>query len=744
MIYEEFALEREIPRIRVDWDGELAEMRQAALNSAGLMLTVTGYLWLILAGLMQHPDFSWVPLSLPGGLGLLGMLVLIVRRPLRLRGALFVVGGLAVGGMGLFVQQSLSAPFFYLMVIVASTLAAGPMVPFAVAGASSVVLLMATAALPGQWPADLVSGALRSYWFAAGAAWITSRNLYTALAWALKGYESGWQTMRELQAERGKLNRTMKALSDANGLLKRTTYDLAEAREEAEKARQLKGQFAANISHELRTPLHLIVGFSQMMYTAPETYEGVRWTPDLRGDIQEIYESAQHLLRLIDDVLDLSQIEAARLPISKERISLAPLIRDTVDTARNLLRGRGLYLQVDLPTQLPSLHADPTRIRQVLLNLLNNASRFTDTGGITVRARAHPDDLEVIVEDTGVGIPTEQLQDIFGEFHQVDSSLRRRYGGTGLGLSICRQFVGLHDGRIWAESRQGEGSAFHFTLPLPSKTVVPRQASRLPAGWRYPAGKPAVPQKLVTLADPPEFPKLLSRHLPGAQVLEVRTLEEAARTARIRQADAVVLPTGVCLDDQADDLATAIGDLSLPIVTFSLPLEEHLALAEGFSHCLMKPFSAEGLLRTLEEAAPGARKVLAVDDDPGVVRLVERYLRRAEHPVQVLAAYDGEEAIGLLDEEPDLVLLDLILPGINGLGVLRALRDHPRCREVPAVAITAYSFARDVASLGRGFMSVRRGEHFSAAEMARWLETVIQSLPARHLTPGGLEAGSDG
>ncbi len=217
-------------------------------------------------------------------------------------------------------------------------------------------------------------------------------------------------------------------------------------------------------------------------------------------------------------------------------------------------------------------------------------------------------------------------------------------------------------------------------------------------GWRYPASRPATPRRIVTLAQPPQFQRLLTRYLTEVEVLAVEQPEGLAAAVRQVQADAVVLAAGSLDEAAVEELARECRGQSVPVVSFSLPLEEHLALAEGFSHCLMKPFSAEGLLRTLEQAAPGARRVLVVDDDPGVVRLVERYLSTVAQPPEILAAYDGEEAISLLDRGPDMLLLDLMLPKVNGIQVLRALRSRPEGAEVPAVAITAYSFARDVAA----------------------------------------------
>ncbi|MGQ9555740.1 MAG: ATP-binding protein [Anaerolineae bacterium] len=739
MVYKEFAATRELPLYEINWKSEIGALHQAALDTFGLCAIVGGYLWALVLVLLMHPYFEAKPIVLPFSVAALGTLLVIVRQPLDLRRSILVVGMFAIATMALLLTRSLAAPFVYLITITCAALVAQATLSFVVAAASSASVAAAWFFIPGTWPLELVYGAMGLFWAEAITAWLASRNLYTVLVWALNSYEKSWRATRELQTQRGKLNHTLKDLANANLLLKRTTYELAQAREEAEQARQLKSQFAANISHELRTPLHLIVGFSQMMCMSPDSYRGVTWTPELRGDIREIFNSASHLLRLIDDVLDLSQIEKAYLPISRERISIASLIRETVDTAAPLLRDRGLYLRVDLADDLPSVYADPVRIRQVLLNLLNNASRFTYDGGITVRARNAGEDVEVIVEDTGIGIPPEQLEKVFLEFYQVDGSLQRRHGGTGLGLAICKQFVTLHGGRIWAESVVGQGSAFHFTLPLPGKTTGPVQQSEWPQGWRYPAAKPTVAYRLVTLSGASEFTRLIGRYLPDTELLLAETPEQAVELARRQQADARVLPEGTCPPQVASALARSGSEFLLPVITCSWPLEQHLALAQGFSHCLMKPFAADQLLQVLGQVAPQARRILVVDDDSGVGRLVERLLRAARPEVKVLCAYDGEEAIAMLAEQPDVVLLDLILPKVDGLAVLRELRQREGGEDIPVVAITAYGFQQEVALLGEGLITVRRCKHFSASEITAWLETVLQALPARHLTPGGRE-----
>ncbi|MHB0874482.1 MAG: ATP-binding protein [Anaerolineae bacterium] len=734
MIYREFDPERLHPAEAADWQGELVDLQQSALDTIGGVTLTVGYLWTLLQLLSMHPDIISRSMMLPLSVAATGTLVLLVRRPLLLRSALFLTGAIVAGVAAMLASRAPMAPFVYVVAITCASLIPGAVAPFLAAAVSSALALAGARLLPGLWPGSILTGAILVYWANATAAWLTSRNLHSVLGWALSGYEQSWRTTREVQLQRGKVNRILKDLADANLLLKRTTYDLAEARLEAEHAGQMKAQFAANISHELRTPLHLIVGFSQMMHMSPDNYRGVVWTPELRGDVQEIYESATHLLHLIDDVLDLSQIDAARLPVSKERIALAPLVRDAVDTARSLLRDSGLYLRLSLPDSLPPVFADPTRIRQTLLNLLNNAARFTEQGGISVGVRASESEIEVTVADTGIGIPAEQLEEIFVEFHQVDGSVRRKYGGTGLGLALCKHFVDLHDGRIWAESELGRGSTFHFTVPLPERAVVPLQRSQPPAGWRYPATRPGeAAHRLVILADPPELPRFLHRYLPEAELLEARNRDEAVAVAIREKADAILVAGDSCSVDEIVPAEEA-GAL-LPVISVSWPVEQQLALAHGFTHCLMKPFTAAQLQKLLAEAAPAAKRLLVVDDDPGVARLVERSLAATD--IQVAKAYDGEEALPLVEDLPDIVLLDLILPRLDGLAVLAHLRRQPGGEDVPVIAITAYGFRQEAADLGPGVIEVRRRRHFSANEVTRWLGTVLAAFPARYLEPGG-------
>jgi len=254
-------------------------------------------------------------------------------------------------------------------------------------------------------------------WLTALASWLSNRNLYTALQWAWDGYCQARHNEEQIRERQVELKRTLKALDEANYRIRRMNYQLALARERAEEARCLKQQFAANISHELRTPLNLIVGFSEMMFLSPESYGGAQLPPPYRGNVDAIYRSGQHLLSLIDDVLDLSQIEAGRMALTKERINLGEVIEEAVDIVDSFMEAKGLSLQVEVPEDVPLVYADRTRLRQVLLNLLNNSCRFTERGSVTVRVEVEEAEVVVSVADTGVGIPRDTLPHIFEEFY---------------------------------------------------------------------------------------------------------------------------------------------------------------------------------------------------------------------------------------------------------------------------------------------------------------------------------------
>ena len=302
---------------------------------------------------------------------------------------------------------------------------------------------------------------------------LVAHTFHEALQWAWSMQERADGLLEQTRAHRAELARALKALELAYALQTRTQQELIYARKQAEEARRTKERFAANISHELRTPLNLIMGFSELMALSPEVYGPMTWPPAMRHDVQQIYRSSSHLLAMIDDILDLSRFEIVGLSLHKEPTVLETLVRDTVDITRELFRERPVRLEVAIEPDLPALDVDRTRIRQVLLNLLNNAHRFTELGSVTISARRLGGEVIVSVKDTGPGIPAEKRDLIFDEFYQVDVSLRRNHGGAGLGLAICKRFVEVHGGRIWVESQDGAGATFSLCCPSPAKARRP-------------------------------------------------------------------------------------------------------------------------------------------------------------------------------------------------------------------------------------------------------------------------------
>ena len=345
------------------------------------------------------------------------------------------------------------------------------------AAVSSALLLYAPPLLiPANGELRAVAGI--GTWGAVGLIWLSLRPLLTALQWSWSGYQQNRSLLEEARDQRVQLKQALADLADANLQLTRLNRLTEDLRRTAE-------QFVANVSHELRTPLNMVIGFSETILQAPESY-GSRIPPSLLADLRVILRNSQHLAALIDDVLDLSQIEAGQMALTKERTALAEIVEAATVAVRPLFASKGLTLEAEVEDKLPSLFCDRTRIREVLLNLLSNAGRFTERGGVSLRAWQERGDIVVSVADTGPGIDARDKDRLFRPFEQLDGSLRRRYGGTGLGLAISKSFVELHGGRMWLESSVGRGTTFYFRLPIePAPPAAASVSQWLRADWEY-------------------------------------------------------------------------------------------------------------------------------------------------------------------------------------------------------------------------------------------------------------------
>jgi signal transduction histidine kinase/CheY-like chemotaxis protein len=586
------------------------------------------------------------------------------------------------------------------------------------------------------------------------AAMVSSRRLYTALAWALNMTEQARRNAEEAQNNRAELRRVLQTLDIAYDRLERANRALIFAQESAEKAYRFKSEFVANVSHELRTPLNLIVGFSQMMATAPESYGGVPLPRAYRGDMMATYRNACHLLELINDVLDLSQLEAGQLPLTRQRIDLREIVHDAAGMVQGLADARGLELQIAVPDEPLPLWLDRTRIRQVLLNLLTNAMRYTERGfvRVTVAADDGEDDAQngagdeasrpqgaaagcvtISVADSGRGIDPANLHRAFEAFSRLDEVQIR--DGSGLGLAISKKFIELHDGRIWIESEPGKGTTVSFTLPLPDLRSLPRAAG----GLSRSVERATAPHVLVLHEDARTL-SILRRHVAEC---EFRLASDAAAAAAMLQdlPDAVLQDPAWTVETAADSAAdsaagSAAAPLTLPphvpLITCPLPSLRQIALLLGADDYLPKPVTREDLAAALARLPTPPKTALIVDDDPHVVRLIGRMLLTLDAQLHFYEAFNGQEAIQIArSQQPDVIFLDLHMPQVDGHTVIETLAADwgatPEASRIPIVVVSVRSVEEESTSLG-GEVRIGRPDGFTLSELLQLLNAVLPAL----------------
>ncbi|MGQ9682599.1 MAG: ATP-binding protein [Anaerolineae bacterium] len=575
-----------------------------------------------------------------------------------------------------------------------AALFAGQGAGLGLSAAGTLLLILA----PQKWLAiggDMRTVAAISLWATCGLLWLAQHPLLTAVEWSWVSYERSRTLLEQARDYQVQLKQTLKDLADANLQLTRL-HRLADGlRQAAEEARHAKEQFVANVSHELRTPLNMIVGFAEMILQAPETYGSLPQA--LLADLTIILRNSQHLSSLIDDVLDLSQIESGRMALTRERVPLAEVIAAAAAAVRPLYDSKGLYLRTEVPADLPPVFCDRTRIREVVLNLLSNAGRFTFTGGVTVRAYSAGAEVHISVTDTGPGIASEDQARLFKPFEQLDGSLRRRHGGSGLGLAISQSFVELHGGRLWVESTKGVGTTFHFRLPVDPPPAPASGAARwFSPFWHYEerartsrAPVPIVRPRLVVLEDGHTLQRLLARYVDGVEVIAVTSATEAVTELAHVPAQALVVntPSTSVLLDRLD-----LGKLpeNLPVIHCSLASTERAADALGAADYLVKPISRAALLEALARLPERPRTILIIDDEPEALQLFWRMLASGPRPYRVLTASNGEEALAILAEEKvDCLLLDLAMPGMDGFQLLQRRRLDPALQHIPVIVTSA-------------------------------------------------------
>ncbi len=635
-------------------------------------------------------------------------------KPLQVR-TFFFVGSNLMFVVGMFLYDTSLLIFFAPFIILTNAIVwkHGEFISAAVIGLAAVYLVQYKVY---QYPMEFVAAHLS---LAVGLSWLISRILSTAIEWYSQTHQHSVKLLNETRDHRAKLTTALKSLEISYMTQQQIKQDLLHARKQAEEAQRLKERFVANISHELRTPLSLILGFSEVMYFSPEVYGDVNWTPLLTRDVNQIYRSSRHLMEMIDDILDLSYFEQASFVIERKPVHFSRFMEETVELVNNLFQKGPLHFSYEIETELPEVEIDSTRIRQVILNLLNNARRFTDSGFVKLEARRREDKIQVKVTDSGSGIPADQLRYIFDDYYQVDYSLSRRHGGAGLGLAISKRFIEAHDGQIWVESQLGVGSSFTFEIPSTTgRTAYVQQVAPLSV-------KP--PIRLLTIG---------SSHLDRQLIKSTQDMEiyHLGDPAELEQAIQTYHPRAIV------EISTGLPSISahttkLPTITCKLVQQVNMTSHLHITGHLSKPINFDKLKRAIGNDIPNIQQVMVIDDDPDFGQLMDRMLHTIDPTLKVTRTTDGYDALQKMQSNPpDVALVDLIMPDLNGLEIIALMRDLTVLGSTKIFLLTVTDYAAEAMGESITEFNVRLPDSDFPFEIADCIHATSVALRQRYVT----------
>jgi signal transduction histidine kinase/DNA-binding response OmpR family regulator len=474
------------------------------------------------------------------------------------------------------------------------------------------------------------------------------------------------------------------------------TEELQRVNQELQRATQHKSDFVANMSHELRTPLNAVIGFSEVLREqmfGPLNAKQEEYVTD-------ILTSGQHLLSLINDILDLSKVEAGKMELELGIFDLRKLLENSLVMVKERALSHGIQLSCEIGDDIGRIRADERRVKQVVFNLLSNAVKFTpDKGRVGIRARRVNDSVEISVFDTGVGISKEDMPKLFGEFQQLHTGLTNKPEGTGLGLSLTKRFIEIQGGRIWVESVEGKGSTFTFSLPakpIPGELTLPSVQESVVRSSPIAARSDGATPKILVIEDDPKAADILRIYLSEAGYHVELAVDGAEGLKKVKELspDAVILDVLLPNVDGWDFLNQLKADpatRNVPVIIASVMDQKGKGFAMGASDYLVKPVHKDEMIQKLSalnlNGPSRPRKILAIDDDPKNLELLGASLEA--EGFQVLKANGGEEGIELAHKEkPDLIILDLLMPGTNGFEVLERLQSSAQTNAMPVVLFT--------------------------------------------------------
>lgn len=525
--------------------------------------------------------------------------------------------------------------------------------------------------------------------------------------------------------------------------------ELEKARDAAMEANKTKSAFLASMSHELRTPLNAIIGYSEMIAEEMSDDGETRY----HGDLDRIHMAGKNLLELINEVLDLSKIEAGKMELYVEEFQLNSLIDEVVSTVQPLTEKNENSLLVNIAKDIPTVRLDHTKVRQILFNLISNASKFTQEGTITLSAATIPPadhtgtKIVLKVSDTGIGLTEEQKLKLFKEFSQADSSTTRKYGGTGLGLAITKHFTEMMHGTIEIESAPNQGTTFTVTLPQSIEDTGEKKAPAIAPAEKAPAPLPTNTAVLV-VDDDQGVRDLLFRYLSkeGYLVECVASGDEGIRRAKEILPMAIILDVMMPRKDGWAVLQEIKNDptlKSIPVVMYTMLDEKNFGLAIGASEYLIKPVNKEKILQVLEkykQRAP-SEYILIVDDNPDLRTMASRAIQKAGWEVRT--ADNGKSALALLEIIlPSIIFLDIMMPVMDGFEFLSIFQNREEWKHIPVVVITSKDLMAEERQQLNGIVKkvIQKGD-FTPEKLLKQISFLIPQLTTQNISLIGAANG---